>query len=144
MNSLRPACLTACSMLLSTKSSARTAFPSLLGLFLESIQQGGLSSLHPKNSRMRLSVQCVSHHIDRTHSTNHCTDTQEALQVGLHAVGRSREVTQDGQQHRSLYCPADTTSSLTMMRHPEVQQLFVCDVPTVTAPSQESRKSHGD
>lgn len=31
-----------------------------------------------------------------------------------------------------------------MMRHPEVQQLFVCDVPTVTAPSQESRKSHGD
>ena len=63
--------------------------------------------------------------------------------MGLHVVGRSREVMQDGQQHRSLYCPADTPSSLTMMQHPEVQQSFVCDVLTATAPLQESRESHG-
>lgn len=51
---------------------------------------------------------------------------------------------QDGQQHGSLYSPAGTTSSLGMMQHPEGQQLFLCDVPTATAPSQESRESHRD
>lgn len=51
---------------------------------------------------------------------------------------------EDGQQHRSWYSSADTTSSLTMIHHPEVQQFFVCNVLTATAPSQESRESHGD
>lgn len=51
---------------------------------------------------------------------------------------------EDGQQHRSWYSSAGTTPSLTMIHHPEVQQFFVCNVLTATAPSQESRESHGD